>query len=118
MTGEQKEAMEKAAAELIPVIVEAVVVITPAIVEAVEIVVQALTQTAAELQAWAEGLSTTPEITTLLDELAALAVDPVDIAPTRKLPRPPKSMAPVNKANYTANRPARRARSSCYIRRH
>lgn len=36
----------------------------------------------------------------------------------RKVPRPPKRLGPVNKANYTASRPPRRARSSCYIRRH
>lgn len=30
-----------------------------------------------------------------------------------KLPRPPKRIGPVNKANYIANRPPRVARSSC-----
>jgi hypothetical protein len=56
----------------------------------------------------------------LLDELqlADYAEEPADIEPPRKQPRPPKCLGPVNKANYTANRPPRRARSSCYIRRH
>ena len=47
-----------------------------------------------------------------------LAVDPADLEVPRKMPRPPKRLGPVNKANYTASRPPRRARSSCYIRRH
>lgn len=48
-------------------------------------------------------------------ELAELAEEPADIPPPRKLPRPPKKTGPVNKANYTANRPPRVARSSCRI---
>lgn len=32
-----------------------------------------------------------------------------------EIPRPPKRLGPVNKANYQANRPTRRARSSCRI---
>ena len=51
-------------------------------------------------------------------QLADYAEEPADIDPPRKQLRPPKCLGPVNKANYTANRPARRARSSCYIRRH
>lgn len=47
--------------------------------------------------------------------MAELAEDPADIIPVKKLPRPPKKIMPANKANYTANRPQRRARSSCYI---
>lgn len=43
-----------------------------------------------------------------------LADDLDDIIPTKKLPRPPKRLGPVNKANYSHNRPQRRARSSCY----
>lgn len=38
---------------------------------------------------------------------------PEDIPQHRKMPRPPKRTGPVNKANYTANRPPRVARSSC-----
>lgn len=54
----------------------------------------------------------------LLDELAAFAEDPADLELPRKTPRPPKRLGPVNKANHTTNKPPRRARSSCYIRRH
>lgn len=53
-----------------------------------------------------------------IDSLAAMAEEPADIPPPKKMPRPPKRAGPVNKANYAANRPQRRARSSCYIRRH
>lgn len=48
----------------------------------------------------------------LLEEIAALPY-----IPKRELPRPPRYLGPVNKANYTANRPHRRARSNCYTRR-
>lgn len=51
-------------------------------------------------------------------DLADMAEEPADIEIPKKAPRPPKRLGPVNKANYTANRPPRRARSSCYIRRH
>jgi hypothetical protein len=47
-----------------------------------------------------------------------LAVDPADLELPRKTPRPPKRLGPVNKANFTASRPPRRARSSCYRCRH
>ena len=40
-----------------------------------------------------------------------------EVIPKRELPRPPRYLGPVNKANYTANRPMRRARSNCYARR-
>lgn len=36
-----------------------------------------------------------------------------DIPPPKKIPRPPKRLGPVNKANYAANRPQRMARSNC-----
>lgn len=48
----------------------------------------------------------------LLEEISDLPY-----TPKRKLPRPPRYLGPVNKANYTANRPMRRARSNCYTRR-
>ena len=54
----------------------------------------------------------------LLDELAAFAEDPADLETPRKVPRPPKRLGPVNKANFTASRPPKRARSSCYRCRH
>lgn len=54
----------------------------------------------------------------LMDELAAFAEDPAHLKPPRKVPRPPKRLGPVNKANHTASRPPRRARSSCYRCRH
>lgn len=54
----------------------------------------------------------------LLDELATFAEDPASLETPRKVPRPPKRLGPVNKANFTASRPPKRARSSCYIRRH
>ena len=38
---------------------------------------------------------------------------PEDIPQPQKTPRPPKRTGPVNKVNYTANRPPRVARSSC-----
>lgn len=46
-------------------------------------------------------------------EFAELAEEPADIPPPRKIPRPPKHTGPVNRSNYTANRPPRVARSSC-----
>ena len=46
-------------------------------------------------------------------EFADLAEEPADIPPPRKIPRPPKHTGPVNRSNYTANRPPRVARSSC-----
>lgn len=52
------------------------------------------------------------------DWLAQIANDPVDIPPPKKIPRPPKRLGPVNKANYAANRPPRRARSNCRIIKH
>ncbi len=45
--------------------------------------------------------------------LSALADEADPIPPTKKPPRPPKRTGLVNKANYTANRPPRVARSSC-----
>lgn len=49
-----------------------------------------------------------------MGEFAEMAEDPVAILPLpKKLPRPPKCTGPVNKANYTANRPQRMARSNC-----
>ena len=50
-----------------------------------------------------------------MGEFADMAEEPADIPPPRKMPRPPKRTGPVNKANYTANRPHRVARSSCRI---
>lgn len=47
-----------------------------------------------------------------LQELAELAADMPPFI-HKKLPRPPKRTGPVNKANYTANRPPRVARSTC-----
>lgn len=49
--------------------------------------------------------------------LVDLADDLDEFAPAPKLPRPPKRIDPVNRPNYTANRPQRRARSSCRIYR-
>lgn len=50
--------------------------------------------------------------------IADFAEDPAEKIVVKKLPRPQKRIGPINKANYSANRPARRARSSCYRRRH
>ena len=50
--------------------------------------------------------------------LEELAIDPADIEMPRKMPRPPKKLGPINKENYTARRPPRQARSSCYRCRH
>lgn len=52
------------------------------------------------------------------DWLAPIANDPVDIPPPKKIPRPPKRLVPVNKENYAANRPPRRARSNCRSIKH
>lgn len=46
-------------------------------------------------------------------EAVAEVVEP----PRPEIPRPPKCLGPVNKANHTASRPPKRARSSCYKRR-
>lgn len=48
----------------------------------------------------------------MLQELAEMAEDMPPII-HKKMPRPPKYLGPVNKTNYTANRPPRQARSSC-----
>jgi hypothetical protein len=50
-----------------------------------------------------------------LADLAELAEDAPPLPQTITL-RPPKYLGPVNKANHTASRPPRRARSSCYKR--
>lgn len=50
--------------------------------------------------------------TELLQEMAELAEDMPPII-HKKIQRPPKRLGPVNKVNYAANRPPRRARSSC-----
>ena len=54
----------------------------------------------------------------MLQKLAEMAEMAEDMPPIihKKMPRPPKWLCPVNKANYAANRPPRRARSSCRIR--
>lgn len=49
-----------------------------------------------------------------LQEFAEIAADMAPII-HKKIPRPPKCTGPVNKANFSANRPPRRARSSCRI---
>lgn len=48
-----------------------------------------------------------------ITELAEL-IDDIPLLPPPKILRPPKYLGPVNKANHTASRPPRRARSSCY----
>lgn len=50
--------------------------------------------------------------TEMLQELAEMVEDMPPIV-HKKMPRPPKRLGPINKANYSANRPARRARSNC-----
>lgn len=50
----------------------------------------------------------------MLQELAEMVEDMPPII-HKKMPRPPKCLGPVNKVNYSANRPPRRARSSCRI---
>ena len=50
--------------------------------------------------------------------LSQIAIEPVDIPPPKKIPRPPKRLCPVNKVNYAANRPPRRARSNCRSIKH
>ena len=50
----------------------------------------------------------------MLQELAEMVEDMPPII-HKKMPRPPKSLASANKANYAANRPPRRARSNCRI---
>lgn len=47
-----------------------------------------------------------------LQEFAAMVEDMPPIV-HKKIPRPPKHLGPVNRTNYTANRPARVARSCC-----
>lgn len=50
-------------------------------------------------------------------DMGNLADDLDDIIiPAKKLPRPPKRIGPANKANYTANRPKRMARSSLRVK--
>lgn len=68
----------------------------------------------AELQQAAEKVAAQD----FLDALAELAELALDMPPYlhQKPPRPPKYLGPVNKANHTASRPPRRARSSCYKR--
>lgn len=53
----------------------------------------------------------------MLQEFAEIAEDMPPII-HKKIPRPPKRLCPVNKANYAANRPPRRARSSCRSIKH
>lgn len=58
------------------------------------------------------AMETLDPMTELMGELA----DDILLLPPPKIPRPPKYLGPVNKANHTASRPPRRARSSCYKR--
>ena len=69
-----------------------------------------------KLDPFAELLAAMEEVRErrLLDELEAFVEDPADLELPRKTPRPPKRLGPVNKANFTASRPPKRARSSCY----
>lgn len=53
-----------------------------------------------------------------LAELIPQQAEDMPPLPPTRISRPPKYIGPVNKANYAANRPPKRARSSCYIRRH
>lgn len=68
-------------------------------------------------EAYAELLQKIRELGTMatLDDLSELAEDKDIILPPKKMPRPPKCIGPVNKANHTANRPPRVARSNCRI---
>lgn len=53
-----------------------------------------------------------------VDLLQQIADNSEDIPPPKTIPRPPKSLLPVNKVNYSVNKPPRRARSSCrFIKR-
>ena len=52
-----------------------------------------------------------------LQELAEFVEDMPPII-QKKIPHPPKYIGPINKANYTANKPPRRARSNCRIFKH
>ena len=61
-----------------------------------------------------ELLRNIEEMRTMYD-LADMAEEPADIPPPRKIPRPPKRTGPVNKMNFSANRPPRNARSSCRV---
>jgi hypothetical protein len=47
--------------------------------------------------------------------IAEEADEEMPLLPERKIQRPPKRLGPVNKPNYRANRPPRRARSSCRV---
>ena len=49
-------------------------------------------------------------ITEAIAEAVTQAVEPQ----RPEIPRPPKYLGPVNKANHTASRPPKRARSNCY----
>ena len=68
----------------------------------------------AELLQAADGMAT-QDLLAAMEELAELALDMPPYF-RQKTPRPPKCLGPVNKANHTASRPPRRARSSCYKR--
>ena len=68
----------------------------------------------AELLQAADGMAT-QDLLAAMEELAELALD-MPLYFRQKTPRPPKCLGPVNKANHTASRPPRRARSSCYKR--
>lgn len=77
-----------------------------------------------ELQAEAVNRDPIAELLQAMDFMEAQAqmmeltepIDDIPLQPHPKIPRPPKYLGPVNKANYTASRPPRQARSSCYKR--
>lgn len=80
-----------------------------------------------EAETWGDARNPVEDLRRHLEEMYAkyamgefvdIAEEPSDIPPPRKIPRPPKYLGPVNKANYAANRPPRIARSSCRIIRH
>ena len=64
----------------------------------------------AELLEAIERIKASADLVDYADELD-------DIIPAKKLPRPPKRIDPINKANYSHNRPQRQARSSCRVYR-
>ena len=69
-----------------------------------------------EVDSMAELLQAIERIKASAD-MGDLADDLDEIIPVKKLPRPPKRIGPVNKVNYTHNRPQRLARSCCRINR-
>lgn len=122
MENEEKTALERVAEAVSPAVkvLGAVVIAGRTMAEEMRRYLEALenkklygiTQEEIDLEAEQRALMEAFErIRSIVEE----ADEEMPLLPERKIQRPPKRLGPVNKPNYRANRPPRRARSSCRV---